>query len=232
MEPTIYKPSIYKGPTIYKTGAGGGGGGSFDFLWPISPKKYIENTGFLKFVVNKQILYNDKITAVFKASTDYLSTSYGIDLISASFKNWQRKLNVALYGYNTNVPGQMGVQVQWYTDTNTGSLQRKGNGKVLLFERQGSSILFADNITIGVGVNEDTIGVSRNSPEFTCDFFELFTNRTQSNAIKVKLYYLAISSVSDELKNLFVPDEQGLKDLVDDSVYTPTGTGTFTIGED
>lgn len=28
MEPTIYKPSIYKGPTIYKAEAGGGGGGS------------------------------------------------------------------------------------------------------------------------------------------------------------------------------------------------------------
>ena len=27
MEPTIYKPSIYKGAGIYKTGAGGGGGG-------------------------------------------------------------------------------------------------------------------------------------------------------------------------------------------------------------
>lgn len=32
MEPTIYKPSIYKGAGIYKTGAEGGGGGvSFDF---------------------------------------------------------------------------------------------------------------------------------------------------------------------------------------------------------
>lgn len=28
MEPTIYKPSIYKGAGIYKTGAGGGGGGA------------------------------------------------------------------------------------------------------------------------------------------------------------------------------------------------------------
>ena len=28
MEPTIYKPSIYKGTGIYNTGAGGGGGGA------------------------------------------------------------------------------------------------------------------------------------------------------------------------------------------------------------
>ena len=27
MEPTIYKPSIYKGAGVYKTGAAGGGGG-------------------------------------------------------------------------------------------------------------------------------------------------------------------------------------------------------------
>lgn len=27
MEPTIYKPSIYKGAGIYKTGTEGGGGG-------------------------------------------------------------------------------------------------------------------------------------------------------------------------------------------------------------
>ena len=33
MEPTIYKPSIYKGPTIYKTGAEGGGCGG----WPKKP---------------------------------------------------------------------------------------------------------------------------------------------------------------------------------------------------
>lgn len=39
MEPTIYKPSIYKGAGIYKTGAGGGGGGAnFDFGQMLEPK--------------------------------------------------------------------------------------------------------------------------------------------------------------------------------------------------
>lgn len=33
MEPTIYKPTIYNAPTIYKNGAAGGGGGG----WPLKP---------------------------------------------------------------------------------------------------------------------------------------------------------------------------------------------------
>lgn len=35
MEPTIYKPSIYKGAGIYKTGAEGGGGGGSDEIAPL-----------------------------------------------------------------------------------------------------------------------------------------------------------------------------------------------------
>ena len=38
MEPTIYKPSIYKGAGIYKAGAGGGGGSNFDFGQMLEPK--------------------------------------------------------------------------------------------------------------------------------------------------------------------------------------------------
>lgn len=41
MEPTIYKPSIYKGAGIYKTGAEGGGGGGGSAVVPI-PEEYTE----------------------------------------------------------------------------------------------------------------------------------------------------------------------------------------------
>ena len=47
MEPTIYKPSIYKGAGIYKAGAEGGGGGGdidksiFSVLYPTSEYRYI-----------------------------------------------------------------------------------------------------------------------------------------------------------------------------------------------
>lgn len=37
MEPTIYKPSIYKGAGIYKTGAGGGGGEGYVYYDSIEP---------------------------------------------------------------------------------------------------------------------------------------------------------------------------------------------------
>ena len=36
MEPTIYKPSIYKGAGIYKAGSGGGGGGGGDGIYRVT----------------------------------------------------------------------------------------------------------------------------------------------------------------------------------------------------
>lgn len=52
MEPTIYKPSIYEGAGVYKTGAGGGGGdgyetdfSNFDFTQKID----VPQKGFLTF---------------------------------------------------------------------------------------------------------------------------------------------------------------------------------------
>ena len=60
MEPTIYKPSIYKGAGIYKTGLEGGGGvdddyetdfSNFDFIQKID----IPNKGFITF-------YDDRFT--------------------------------------------------------------------------------------------------------------------------------------------------------------------------
>lgn len=51
MEPTIYKPSIYKGAGIYKTGAeGGGGGGGVPYLKNIMPTtgvKVVDNNGYI-----------------------------------------------------------------------------------------------------------------------------------------------------------------------------------------
>ena len=50
MEPTIYKPSIYKGAGIYKTGAEGGGGGGVPYLKNIMPTtgvKVVDNNGYI-----------------------------------------------------------------------------------------------------------------------------------------------------------------------------------------
>jgi hypothetical protein len=55
MEPSIYKPSIYKGAGIYKIGAEGGGGGSVGPLI-IDGKEY--------GVIEYQVLYGPKISLV------------------------------------------------------------------------------------------------------------------------------------------------------------------------
>lgn len=68
MEPTIYKPNIYKGAGIYNTGAGGGGGVNGDYETDFSNfdfvnKVDIPNKGFITF-------YNDKYS--FSIDTDGL----------------------------------------------------------------------------------------------------------------------------------------------------------------
>ena len=45
MEPTIYKPSIYKGAGIYKIGADGGGGGGGDLPEGYTPAIYAKTNG-------------------------------------------------------------------------------------------------------------------------------------------------------------------------------------------
>ena len=45
MEPTIYKPSIYKGAGIYKTGAAGGGGSQYEILSYLTNSATGNNSG-------------------------------------------------------------------------------------------------------------------------------------------------------------------------------------------
>lgn len=61
MEPMIYKPSIYKGAGIYKTGAGGGGGGGGDLPEGYTPANYVRSNGSvgLEFT-GLSVNYNDK----------------------------------------------------------------------------------------------------------------------------------------------------------------------------
>lgn len=52
MEPTIYKPSIYKGAGIYKAGAGGGGGGGggvpyLKNIMPTTGVKVVDENGYI-----------------------------------------------------------------------------------------------------------------------------------------------------------------------------------------
>lgn len=70
MEPTIYKPSIYNGAGIYKTGAEGGGGASGSFTIPYK-------TNFFDFDVNDGI-----DTPILGNRTPYKSNNVSISKIS------------------------------------------------------------------------------------------------------------------------------------------------------
>lgn len=107
MEPTIYKPSIYKGPTIYKTGDNGGGV-VYDFSkYKISCKGDIDIEGF-NF---KSLAYSY-----------YISTTDEIDLDS---KNFEIQIRCKITGYHTNrVPilgfiggaNNLSTSLQYYVD--------------------------------------------------------------------------------------------------------------------
>lgn len=66
MEPSIYKPSIYKGAGIYNSGAEGGGGGD-------QPPEGYENLEYVEFTGNfnasptseNEIEYNDEICGIY-----------------------------------------------------------------------------------------------------------------------------------------------------------------------
>lgn len=97
MEPTIYKPSIYKGAGIYKTGADGGGGGRFEGSYNISAatstvsvntpyyvgidgeKFFSKNT---RFCVSTKDIYNwnniNKIEAAVKFNCNAVNASYNL----------------------------------------------------------------------------------------------------------------------------------------------------------
>lgn len=103
MEPTIYKPSIYKGAGIYKTGAGGGGGG---FGVIIGNSGYIDIGG----VVHPYIEIND-----FKIMTLNLDYKYpGLAIgggVSSTAHAWYYNNNESTYGLNGK---KYGLLYNWY----------------------------------------------------------------------------------------------------------------------
>lgn len=82
MGPTIYKPSIYKGAGIYKTGAEGGGGGIGEELFRITDivAGFQANQGNNKTIIDK-IRYDGSIP--FIRNSDFGSTT-----------SWQNLLNL------------------------------------------------------------------------------------------------------------------------------------------
>jgi uncharacterized protein (TIGR02145 family) len=92
MEPTIYKPSIYKGAGIYKTGAEGGGGGVPDGYELIGDKVYRTTT------INGQIWLAENLDFVFDGVT------YGNAAVS-------NNPQCNYYGNDSKMYGRQGLNV-------------------------------------------------------------------------------------------------------------------------
>lgn len=104
MEPTIYKPSIYKGAGIYKTGAGGGGGGGGEDL-PVNG----DLTNDWDFLQTNPNRFTDKIGSIIAQQLNnggddvlgypYVYYTYGICL-NAEIKT-KDYIELELQQYNT-----------------------------------------------------------------------------------------------------------------------------------
>lgn len=94
MEPTIYKPSIYKGNGIYKNGADGGGGGQtgviYDFNFENNPSSI--TNGYIVPEVGEKLFVN--ASSMFSSS---LIFSDGLH-VSSNYNNECSSFN--LFGFN------------------------------------------------------------------------------------------------------------------------------------
>lgn len=75
MEPTIYKPSIYKGAGIYKIGAEGGGGGDIELKKVYGQHKlyYVDSSGY----IGGSLSNNDSIYSVVYNNRDFSTLGLG-----------------------------------------------------------------------------------------------------------------------------------------------------------
>lgn len=80
MEPTIYKPSIYKGAGIYKSGAEGGGGGNLPVNGGMLYRGYFTSDAIKKSIKQDNVFeFNDTFKFV-----PYLRTGYNTDVLTVN----------------------------------------------------------------------------------------------------------------------------------------------------
>lgn len=162
MEPTIYKPSIYKGAGIYKTGAEGGGGGG-DLPEGFTPALYAKTNGVavsLNFT-GLQANINDKfvLEVALKLTEQY--RSFGFYAYAPGGKHLQPYVSSVdlsgffIPGYNYNTGDS--TTGQWATYNNSNLIKVTSSKKNCKFNLIGynrevnvSGSLYDDVILDGI----------------------------------------------------------------------------------
>lgn len=194
MEPTIYKPSIYNGAGIYKTGAEGGGGGGGGDL----PEGY-KQCSFLEFVGNTQNIVFSGTKDLGLKSTDTLiiegeaagdSSGWTYDLIFIIFQYSQSNRGY-YYRYNQNENRTLFDGLAQRVDFNnqhvTYFVLKKTNNDVLDVNGttvSGDSWASGDTIPIKV-IFENGNGRYTGTKIRYMKFLEKDTNKVKANFIPV-----------------------------------------------
>lgn len=157
MEPTIYKPSIYKGAGIYKAGAEGGGGG--DLPEGYTPAIYAKTNGAavsLNFT-GLQANINDKfvLKVALKLTEQYRSFGYVAYASGSKHANpYVSSVNLSgsfMPGYNYNVGST--ITNQWATYNNNNLIKVTSSKKNCKFDLSG----YHKEVTVPGALYDDTI---------------------------------------------------------------------------
>ena len=156
MEPKIYKPSIYKGAGIYKTGAGGGGGGNGVYLQAILPVSggrvfVVDENGYIgckslptyypsaytsyAFVVSGADFSSSglgQVTLVTPGTADIGGRSYRT--VSINGVIWMAEnLDFKASGIDIGPSGAPGTPAAWYYNNSESTYGENGNKYGLLY---------------------------------------------------------------------------------------------------
>lgn len=159
MEPTIYKPSIYKGAGIYKTGAEGGGGGGGDLPEGYTPAIYAKTNGAavsLTFT-GLQANINDKfvLEVALKLTDQY--RSFGFVAYASGGKYAYPYVSVVdlsgffMPGYNYNTGST--ITNQWATYNNNDLITVTSSKKNCKFDLNG----YHKEVNVPGALYDDTI---------------------------------------------------------------------------
>lgn len=229
MEPTIYKPSIYKGAGIYKNGESGSGGGG-----GVVPEEYFEleyleisrNVGPANFIISLNDFGNkDKI----------ISCIFEID---GNFENLQRSIFYA--GRNNNASPGILVNYNWrsasekilYIRNSINSyytpqtiFNNNSNKLKLLIQNNVVNIEFGDGSKIGSyaeysesnGFNKLFIFTDRTNPGEWYQFYGKFFELEIQDIIKIvpaKRKLDGVIGLFDLISQTFITPNYGASNIV------------------
>lgn len=239
MEPTIYKPSIYKGAGIYKIGGeGGGGGGGGDLPEGYEKRMYINSTdngpcAISFFSFGRIFYFSDKFEFIFSpgdiitdgtdADIEVFTRNQNIAWRSFSIRNFKNEWMEAKFSsrYDTSV-----VDLKYY-DT---SKRNFGMPEIFKIENNADVLKLVVN-----NVSYTLYSYSTYGGEDPLYYFQLFYSDAQK-APNTKFYSLKIyEGNTDKLKFNGVPcvrlsdNVPGVFDIVSNQFFTCSITSNLGV---